>query len=78
MAAKENRFIRIEDWNGNVYIPEMSNGGGSTSGDIIDSSTAITASPFFLLFAMTAYADAGKPVPSCRKEKQTNGLRAEI
>ena len=35
MPKTENRFIRIEDWQGNVYIPESSGSsspGGTTSG----------------------------------------------
>ena len=40
MAKTENRFIRIEDWKGNVYYPESSNSSSSLSGFIIDSDSA--------------------------------------
>lgn len=40
MAKTENRFIRIEDWKGNVYYPETSNSSSSLSGFIIDSDSA--------------------------------------
>ena len=35
----ERRFIRIEDWNGNIYYPET--GGTSTGGGIVDSGEAV-------------------------------------
>ena len=35
----EKRYIRIEDWKGNVYYPES--GGSSTGGSIIDSGEAV-------------------------------------
>lgn len=34
----ERRYIRIEDWEGNIYYPES--GGSSTGGSIVDSSDA--------------------------------------
>ena len=40
MAKTENRFIRIEDWKGNVYYPETSNSSSSLFGFIIDSDSA--------------------------------------
>ncbi len=40
MAKTENRYIRIEDWKGNVYYPESSNSSSSLYGFIIDSDSA--------------------------------------
>lgn len=40
MAKTENRYIRIEDWKGNVYYPESSNSNSSLYGFIIDSDSA--------------------------------------
>ena len=39
MANTENRYIRIEDWKGNVYYPE-SNSNSSLGGSVIDSDSA--------------------------------------
>lgn len=39
MAKTENRYIRIEDWKGNVYYPESSSK-SSTAGSITDSTSA--------------------------------------
>lgn len=39
MAKTENRYIRIEDWKGNVYFPE-SNSSSSVNGSITDSDSA--------------------------------------
>ena len=39
MANTENRYIRIEDWKGNVYYPDT-NSKASTAGIVIDSSLA--------------------------------------
>ena len=39
MANTENRYIRIEDWKGNVYFPE-SNSSSSTAGSVSDSESA--------------------------------------
>ena len=44
MSTLENRFIRIEDWHGNVYYPET-NAGGTTAGEIIDAQGASTTDP---------------------------------
>lgn len=41
MGVMENRYIRIEDWKGNVYFPESSSS-SSTAGIIIDASSAST------------------------------------
>lgn len=40
----ENRYIRIEDWNGNVYYPESSSA-ETTAGSVTDSSSASTTDP---------------------------------
>ena len=39
MAKTENRFVRIEDWRGNVYYPESSSK-SSTAGSITDAGSA--------------------------------------
>lgn len=39
MAKTENRFVRIEDWKGNVYYPQ-SDSTSSTAGSVSDSSSA--------------------------------------
>lgn len=39
MGKTENRYIRIEDWKGNVYFPE-SNSSSSTAGSITDADSA--------------------------------------
>ena len=39
MGKTENRYIRIEDWKGNVYFPE-SNSSSSTAGSVSDSESA--------------------------------------
>ena len=39
MGKTENRYIRIEDWKGNVYFPE-SNSSSSTAGSVMDSESA--------------------------------------
>lgn len=37
MATTEKRWIRIEDWNGNIYVTDdTSSGSGDTSGTVID------------------------------------------
>lgn len=44
MATLENRYVRIEDWKGNVYYPVTSSG-GTTAGEIIDAQGASTTDP---------------------------------
>lgn len=66
MAAKENRFVRIEDWKGNRYFPQTSNS-GSTAGSVVDSSD-LTGDP-----SRPPYSDG-----SITADPQANGGSAII